>query len=348
MQWKLRFIFLVMMLIPQGILFGLAIGTSLETDRWFSQIQAVALVSALLLALVMPGLTLAWLVGKPLTRIRKFCLSVKQGDYQTRLFLPNEARDRNDEDAITLLMRDMNWMARQIELREQQLKQVVENLEQSRRYIEQQNQSLAKTNEELLVAQERLHERTDELEDALKKMQIMALTDPLTTIANRRCFFDTMEKQFATLVCACRPISLVMIDVDRFKQINDTFGHEAGDKVLMEIAEIIKRYSRENDLAARIGGEEFTVLLPGACSQEAMVVARRIQTAIASRNFEMEGNQSISVTVSIGMCTLAQTPCLDRENLYNYADQALYHSKKNGRNSISIFDPVIRSIEKVS
>jgi len=348
LQWRLRLIFLVMLLIPQGILFGLARGTVLETVKWFTQIQAVTMVSALLLALIMPGLILAWLIGRPLAKIRDFCLLVKQGDYQTRLYLPNEARDSNDEDDITLLMRDMNWMARRIALRDQELKQAVDNLAQSRKQIEEQNQSLAETNEELLVAQKRLQERTTELEEAFTKMQVMALTDPLTTIANRRCFFDTMEKQFASLVCVCRPISLVMIDIDRFKDINDTFGHEAGDKVLMEIAGIIKRYSRENDLAARIGGEEFTVLLPGTCSQEATMIARRIQTAIACRNFDLGGKQPVAVTLSIGLCTLSQTPCLDREKLYNYADQALYYSKKNGRNSISIFDPAIQTIEKVS
>lgn len=320
MQFKLRVVFLVMMLIPQGVLFGLAKDTVLATDKWFNQIQAIVLVSALLLALLMPGVILAWLIGNNLGKIRRFCLAVKQGDYSIRLALPNEARDKHDEDVLTLLMRDMNWMARQIGLREQ----------------------------ELLTVQERLNERTTELEAACKQMQVMALTDPLTTIANRRCFFDTMEKQFASLVCTCRPISLVMLDVDRFKTINDSFGHEAGDKVLLEIAGIITRYSRENDLAARIGGEEFTVLLPGAGSREAMLVARRIQTAIAAHTFALGGKPPFSITVSIGICTLAQTPCFERDNLYNYADQALYYSKNNGRNAISVFDPVVHSIVKVS
>ncbi|TWH46672.1 diguanylate cyclase (GGDEF)-like protein [Sporomusa sp. KB1] len=345
---KLRLLVLVMMLIPQGVVFGLANGTGLASDRWFNQIEAVSLVSALLLALATPGLIIEWLLGKPLEKIRCFCFMVKQGDYRARVSLPNESRDRDDEDAITLLMRDMNWMARQIELREQELKQVVENLEQSRQHIGKQNQALAKTNAELMVVQGRLNERTTELEEAFKQMQVMALTDPLTTIGNRRCFFDTLEQQFAALICTCRPISLVMIDIDRFKAINDTFGHEAGDRVLQELARIIIQHSRENDLAARIGGEEFTVLLPGAGSQEAVLVARRIKAAIANHNFELADEQRISITVSIGICTLSQTPCFNRDNLYNYADQALYHSKNNGRNSISIFDPTIRSVTKVS
>lgn len=329
-------------------MFGLAKGTTLVNDKWFSQIEAVSLVSALLLALATPSLLNEWLIGKPLEKMRYFCSKVKQGDYRERLALPNESRDRDDEDSITILMRDMNWMARQIELREQELKQAVETVRESRQHIEKQNQSLAETNAELMVIQGRLNERTTELENAFQKMQVMALTDPLTTIANRRCFFDTLEQQFAALVCNCRPISLVMIDVDRFKTINDTFGHEAGDRVLRELAGIIQKYSRENDLVARIGGEEFTVLLPGADSREAVVVARRIKTAVSSRIFELGDEQRISITVSIGICTLSQTPCFARNNLYNYADQALYHSKNNGRNSISVFDSTIRSVVKVS
>ena len=336
-----------MLLIPQGIMFGLANSTVLATDRWFNQLEAISLGSALLLALAAPSLTMEWLLGKPLKKMRYFCSIVKQGNYQARLFLPNESRDRDDEDSITLLMRDMNWMARQIEIREQELKLAVESVWESRQQIEQQNQFLAETNAELLVVQGHLNERTTELEAAFQKMQVMALTDPLTTIANRRCFFDTLEKQIAALVCTYRPISLVMIDVDRFKTINDTFGHEAGDRVLRELAAIIGKYSRETDLAARIGGEEFTVLLPGTGSRDAVVVARRIKTAIARHKFELGDEQQISITVSIGVCTLAQTPCCVRDNLYNYADQALYHSKNNGRNSISIFDPAIRSVVKV-
>lgn len=306
LKGKFCLLLLLMLLIPQAIIFALARDTALATDKWFGQMQAAALVCALLLALVTPGLILEWLIGRRLEKIRRFCDRVKQGDYQTRLLLANESCDKNDEDAVTLLMRDMNWMARQIELREQELKQAVE------------------------------------------KMQRMALTDPLTTIANRRCFFDTLERQFAALVCSCRPISLLIIDVDRFKKVNDTYGHEAGDRVLLELAGIIQQYSRETDLAARIGGEEFSVLLPDTNSQEAVLVARRIKTAIASCRFVVQGNRQISVTISIGVCTLAHTPCFDRDKLYTYADQALYYSKNNGRNSISVFDPGIRSAVKVS
>lgn len=325
----------------------MALDSSLAVDKYFSQIQAVSLASALLAVLVTPGLILGWLVGKPLAQMRQFCSRLKQGNYQERLFLPNEARDVDGEDAMISLMRDMNWMARQIEIREKNLRQAVDELSESRRRVSEQNDYLMKVNNELAVAHKSLQERTCELEQACRQMQVMAMTDPLTAIANRRCFFDTLQRQFATLVCNCRPISLLILDIDRFKAVNDKYGHEAGDKVLQEIAEIIQENTRNDDLAARIGGEEYALLLPDASSQQAAAIACRIQAAVAGRAFIVADDQRISLTISIGICTLKQFACLDRDKLYSYADRALYHAKHGGRNSISAYDPDVRSVSRV-
>lgn len=323
-------------------------GSLLATDKYLSQIQALSLSSAILLALLMPNLIVEWLVGKHLRTIRQFCLRVKERNYKERISLPNESRDGDGEDEIIVLMRDMNWMARQIEIREQELQQAVKDLSLSRGHIIEQNSVLVAANEELLITQQRLHERTVELENTCLQVQRLAMTDPLTSIANRRCFFDTMERQFAAMVCNCRPISLLMLDIDRFKTINDTYGHQAGDKVLLELAAMIQRSTRNGDLAARIGGEEYALLLPDTRSQEAVMIAGRIQKSLADHEFILGENKRVSVTVSVGICTLSQLPCLDREKLYNYADQALYHSKHIGRNSISVYDPITGSIDDVT
>lgn len=308
---KIRLIFLVMLLIPQGIMFWMAFDSSLSTNQYFNQIEAVSLASALLLILGMPKVTLHLLLGKQLRSMRELCLQVKGGNYRQLLSLPNEGRDGEDE--ILALMRDMNWMARQIERREKDLQQAVDNLLQSR-----------------------------------NQMQLMAMTDPLTAIANRRCFFAKLEQTFTTLVCCYQPISLLIIDVDFFKRINDTYGHQSGDKVLFELAKIIQQSTRDGDLVARIGGEEYGILLPNNTSQEAVIVANRIQKGIANHEIFLDEGR-ISVTVSIGLCTLPQPPCcLDKDKLYQYADKALYHSKHSGRNSVSIYDPDSHSIRKVA
>ncbi len=343
---KLRLVFMFILLIPQGVMFGMAYDSSLATNKSFSQIEAVSLASALILGIIMPSVTVQWLVGKPLHSMRQLCYQVKQGNYGELLSLPNEARD--DEDDMMTLMRDMNWMARQIEIRERDLRQVVDELWQSRNKMDEQNKILSSVNTELIIVQERLKERTVQLEKSCSRMQVMAMTDPLTSIANRRCFFEALEGQFKELGCNYRPISLLIIDIDFFKKINDTYGHQAGDTVLLELAKIIEKNAREGDLAARIGGEEYAILLPGTSSQQAIGVANRIQTGIEKHEFLLGGSQ-VSVTASIGVCTLAQSLCcFDREKIYNYADQALYYSKENGRNSVSVYDPNTHLIDKVA
>lgn len=309
---KLRVAFFILLMIPQGIMFWMASYLPLHGNRYFNEVEAVSIASALFLILVMPGFTVEWLVGKPLDRMRQLCSRVKQGNYSELLSLPNEPSD--GEDGIIILMRDMNWMARQIEFREKALRQAVDDLRESR-----------------------------------GRMQVMAMTDPLTAIANRRCFFDTLERHFEALLCNYHPISLLIFDVDLFKRINDTYGHQAGDKILLELARIIQGGTRDRDLAARIGGEEYALLLPDTECQDAVGIARRIHRTIADHEFILAENQRISVTVSIGICTLSQILCsLDKEKLYNYADQALYYSKHIGRNSVSVYDPDTQLINKIA
>lgn len=342
---KLRLVFLLILLIPQGVIFGMAYDSLLMENKSFSQIQAVSLASALVLTMIMPSVTVEWLVGKPFNRMRQFCYQVKQGNYREFLTLPNESRE--EEDSILILMRDLNWMARQIEMRERDLKRTADDLWQSRNHMDEQNKMLLSVNTQLLTVQERLKERTIELENSCSRMQVMTMTDPLTTIANRRCFFETLERQFMELVCNRCPISLLIIDIDFFKKINDTYGHQAGDTVLLELARIIQNNAREGDLAARIGGEEYAILLPGTLAEQAVSVANRIQTGIEKHQFLL-GETQVSVTASIGICTLSKSLCcFDREKIYNYADQALYYSKNNGRNCVSVYHSDTHSITKV-
>jgi diguanylate cyclase (GGDEF)-like protein len=309
---KLRAAFFVLLMIPQGIIFWMASYSPLNGNRYFNEIEAVSLASALILILATPGLIVEWLAGKHLDSMRQLCSRVKQGNYSELLCLPNEPND--GEDDIIILMRDMNWMARQIEFREKALRQAVDDLRESR-----------------------------------SRMQVMAMTDPLTAIANRRCFFDTLERHFEALLYNYHPISLLIFDVDLFKRINDTYGHQAGDQILLELAKIIQGNTRDRDLAARIGGEEYALLLPDTECQEAVRIARRIHRIIADQEFILAENQRISVTVSIGICTLSQILCsLDKEKLYNHADQALYYSKHIGRNSVSVYDPDTQLINKIA
>lgn len=163
-----------------------------------------------------------------------------------------------------------------------------------------------------------------------------ALVDPLTGIANRRAFFARAELTLGRMAVNRVPAALLMLDVDHFKRINDTLGHEAGDRVLCGLCEVVSGALRPNDLFGRTGGEEFVCLLPGAGAADAVRIAERIRTAVA-RLAPRLGLGRLSVSVGV-----AATPDFGRElvPLMAAADRALYRAKANGRNRVERAVPV--------
>lgn len=342
MKLKLRLILLTIAVIPQFIMFAMTRQTYLAADKYFNQVEAVMLASALFIALSSPSMFSRWLIGKPLTKIKTFCSRIKAGNYKERLSLPNEARDGEDEDEFIVLMRNLNWMARKIEIREEELEKCVQHLSLSRQYIDKQNQHLITINKKLLSTQRDLQTRGIELEKAYEQMRNMAMTDPLTCIANRRCFFAELNTE---MQCQ-RPLSMVMLDIDHFKKINDTYGHDTGDQILVGIGALLQDNTRKTDIVARVGGEEYAILLPNTCRQEALHIISRIKTMVETAAFTIPSGEKITATISAGLCTITNFCGINRDDLYKYADKALYFSKNNGRNSISIFDPCTGNIGK--
>ncbi|MCE1254126.1 MAG: diguanylate cyclase [Anaerolineae bacterium] len=168
-----------------------------------------------------------------------------------------------------------------------------------------------------------------------KKLEDLANLDGLTYLYNRRCFFDMAAREFARAQRHQRALAAIMIDVDQFKTINDSFGHLTGDQVLCQIAGICKEGLRTIDVIGRYGGEEFAVILPDTNLDEAHCVAERLCRQIASAEMEtLAGVQR--VTVSIGVAALDQT-CSELEDLISYSDTAMYQAKENGRNRVEIF-----------
>jgi len=160
-----------------------------------------------------------------------------------------------------------------------------------------------------------------------------AVTDPLTGLYNRRY----METHVGTLVdqAAARnkPLSVLGLDIDYFKSINDTYGHDAGDDVLQDFAIRIRKSIRGIDLACRYGGEEFVVVMPETDMAVATMVAERLRRRIASEPFPIQkGTRTIDVTISIGIAALA--PDDDAAAVIKRADQALYRAKRDGRNRV--------------
>ncbi len=134
-------------------------------------------------------------------------------------------------------------------------------------------------------------------------------------------------------------LSIVMIDIDHFKKVNDTFGHTEGDKVLREISGLLKTSVRKKDTVARYGGEEFILILPEAGIEESFMIAERIRRLVENTPFEV-GHARINLTVSSGISNFPSHRARSKEELVKMADQALYDAKRGGRNQVCIYNPV--------
>lgn len=160
----------------------------------------------------------------------------------------------------------------------------------------------------------------------------LATHDALTELYNRRHFIEMLEKEIARAQRHERPLSLCIIDIDLFKQINDGYGHIAGDAVLRRVAELLRAHVRGDEIAARIGGEEFGVAMPETAADAAMHFAERFRDAVANAAFMIEGERR-QITVSIGLAELSAQR-RDRIALFSAADAALYRAKSEGRNGV--------------
>jgi diguanylate cyclase (GGDEF)-like protein len=182
-----------------------------------------------------------------------------------------------------------------------------------------------------------VEERTRELQQANNKLRLLSMTDGLTGIANRRSFDDTLVREWNRMLRSHSSISLIMCDIDRFKDYNDQLGHQAGDVCLHKIAEAIaSSIKRSSDVVARYGGEEFSIILPHTDLATATELCETIQETIAALHIPNPvGEPASYITLSYGISTLMPEQPNGSEELIKRADRALYLSKQNGRNRLS-------------
>ncbi len=171
--------------------------------------------------------------------------------------------------------------------------------------------------------------------DLFQTVREEAVTDALTGLFNRRYFEEALNKEVARAKRQNIPFSVIGIDLDFLKKINDTYGHSYGDVAIKTIADILKSNARSIDIPSRIGGEEFDVLLPGISSEGAMIAAERIRKAIESKEIETIGH----ITGSLGVATFLEHTS-NVEELLELTDQAMYSSKRNGRNQVTLAKPI--------
>ncbi len=162
----------------------------------------------------------------------------------------------------------------------------------------------------------------------------MATTDMMTKLKIHHYFQTMVHEEMERSIKYERPLSIIMTDIDHFKKFNDTYGHSAGDMVLINVASTVMKSIRQMDIAARYGGEEFAIILPKTDINESLVVAERIRDSVEKMKFRWQ-DQDLSVTISIGLTQLDPSTDFVKSDLIKRADKALYMSKENGRNRVT-------------
>jgi diguanylate cyclase (GGDEF)-like protein len=180
------------------------------------------------------------------------------------------------------------------------------------------------------------HDNLDEIFQ--KQMYESALRDGLTKAFNKKYFTDRLESELTFAIRHSAALSLVMFDIDHFKKVNDTYGHQAGDHVLSTISTLLTSALRAEDVFARYGGEEFAVICRGTDLTQAQIVGERLRKAVEKHNFTFEGTP-IPVTISVGIAGLPDSDVKDAPDLVSRADKALYESKHGGRNRVTVHQP---------
>lgn len=199
------------------------------------------------------------------------------------------------------------------------------------RRLQEMNDKLTKT----LAEKEELARQLKASNEALRRL---AATDMLTGVANRRAFTQVLNQRIDEATRTGAPLSLVMLDIDHFKRVNDTHGHAAGDDVLRVTCQRLAKALRGHDLVGRLGGEEFGVLLVGCPADQGRAAADRLREAIKAGPIRCRDGTEISITASFGGLTVQGTAIPNGDDMLNTADQGLYHSKENGRDRVTWAD----------
>jgi len=188
----------------------------------------------------------------------------------------------------------------------------------------------------LLLANEKIEQQKKELSIAYQKMELLARTDPLTQLSNRRDFLEKFQQEIIRSERSGSPFSVILSDIDDFKNVNDRYGHDCGDFVLVNTAKILKSMIRKQDSVGRWGGEEFILLLPETPLSGGKIVAEGICKRIAGETFSFKGHR-LSITITFGVCIY--NGVMDIDTCIKRADEALYNGKHQGKNCVFLANP---------
>jgi diguanylate cyclase (GGDEF)-like protein len=187
----------------------------------------------------------------------------------------------------------------------------------------------------------RLRRALTELAAKNELLEKLALTDGLTGLPNRRAFDESLQTEVSRSLRGARPLALLYLDLDHFKDVNDRHGHPVGDEVLSGFADLLRRHARRGDLPARLGGDEFAIVLPQTGVSHAFIVAERVRKAVEA--MPLGRSSPLPITVSVGAASFHGKALEDAAELVREADEALYRAKAEGRNRVALAGLVPRT-----
>lgn len=302
----------------------LGLSTSTTMKRLESQKYSLIKREAFIIFLIALGefLALSFIIMKPVGIISKSLVEQHEDDEQIIGSIPITTNDEFGE-----LAHHFNKLSKN-------LNEATNELKSRANFADRE---LIKTN---LV----LKEQSEELHSLNEEFRKLSLTDPLTGLYNRRHFDEVMSEEIQLTKRHNNINSLIMLDIDNFKHINDTYGHDMGDIVIKRISHIMRRRLRTTDLLFRLGGDEFVAICRRADKESATSLAETLREAVEQTDIS-NGVERIPVTVSVGVATITGDNIETHSiNLYKYTDMALYHSKERGRNKTSHYDDIISGL----
>jgi diguanylate cyclase (GGDEF)-like protein len=268
----------------------------------FAVVTRVALADILALAIfAIVAYRLTTAITRPLEALSEGARQISRGELDLEL----SVEEGNDE--IALLNRTFNDMARE----------------------------LRRNHEEIGSAQARLEEQNEKLRSTNEVLEQLSVTDGLTQLHNHRYFQDHLTREIKRVTRTGEPLSMLLIDIDDFKALNDRRGHAAGDELLNRLARILLDVSRETDLVARYGGEEFAVIAPNTNLEGALLIGEKMRMAVAETPFLLDDSLALArITISVGAARFEGS----RKAFFQAADQALYRAKAAGKNCVVLAD----------
>jgi diguanylate cyclase (GGDEF)-like protein len=248
------------------------------------------------------------------------------------------ARARELTQDLILKNEELRRVNQELLEQKRRFEQLAAEYKRQKEYALEMSGKLSEVNRDLLTAQDEIKNQNRKLETVNRKLERLSITDGLTGFYNHRQMHVLLDGEIGRARRYDLRLSCMMVDLDNFKEINDTHGHQAGDQVLKTVTEIVRANIRDTDMPARYGGDEFLIILPHTGLDRALFLAKRIHKDIAAFEFASDAGVPFRQTVSIGIATFPHPKAQTKEDFVRIVDEALYRAKETGRDRVVVYE----------